>query len=895
MNLNIIKALFRLICMLLAFLLVENSILMDSGFGQLQAQETPFLPAVRNNIIGPSAAYSSPLLRGIRIHPNKPFEFDFMVDGGSQSKISQDQTNILVKYFLTFLTVPEEDLWVNLSPYEKDRIIPAELSLTDAGNTLLLQDKLLKQLSSSLTYPETELGSKFWKQVYQKVQDKYGATDISVNTYNKVWIVPDKAIVYDTGNSALIGETHLKVMMEEDYLSLTHHQENPGRTHSVASKITKEIILPELEKEVNTGKHFAALRQMFHSLILADWYKRLLIRNVISEQYVNKRKISGVDDIDKKTKDSIYTDYLSLFKKGAYNYIREDVDPITQHAMARKYFSGGCNFAMSSIWLKSLRAYDPLTIRSDLAQIVKGSPLGLLTVRLNPIGNSVNSAQTSTVLKKTLILLVALVVATAAFAQIPPEVVKTFINDHYVAIIICVSYILLVEHRAGISSLIQRQIHKKNTLWNIVDQVRTNSREHFDEIPIKQARTTDQLFKLTTEMRHGQRIFNIPRPRSDRLEELVKDDMYQWWEIIQRWHNDPNLTNTEIISDFKRIVALAGNINKSLPFKSAQMTSPSGRYQQTMFYFLMITQYTYYLLELRNFTSEEKNILEGSSQILIKNYERNRYVAEIIDARTTIQRVYSRQLPGYHFFEAPIIFGLSMYDIARIPLLFNLARNKSQERISTNLPIVEELGRELGIEVERDFVKTSLEKLQHIDYSGGIHNSPWPEDKLMADREQGNMGREIKYPVQLSWILGASILSILVRENNLHIWGALSSETTTMSNISLAWSLYYYAIPNLKFINMASYKRGRRIIEYVHKNKLAFRSLTVNAAQVSNEISNGGIDLNYHPQFVKQSVKRDDVNWPATAVIESDFKGFNFEILQFKQQMSFSGLYNLVF
>ena len=35
----------------------------------------------------------------------------------------QKETALLIKYFLTCLTVPQEDLWVNLSPYESGRII----------------------------------------------------------------------------------------------------------------------------------------------------------------------------------------------------------------------------------------------------------------------------------------------------------------------------------------------------------------------------------------------------------------------------------------------------------------------------------------------------------------------------------------------------------------------------------------------------------------------------------------------------------------------------------------------------------------------------------------------------------------------------------------------------
>ena len=52
----------------------------------------------------------------MRVHPDKPFEFDFVVDSGDQHTLDQRETSLLVKYFLTFFTIPEEDLWVNLSP-----------------------------------------------------------------------------------------------------------------------------------------------------------------------------------------------------------------------------------------------------------------------------------------------------------------------------------------------------------------------------------------------------------------------------------------------------------------------------------------------------------------------------------------------------------------------------------------------------------------------------------------------------------------------------------------------------------------------------------------------------------------------------------------------------------
>ena len=40
----------------------------------------------------------------------------------------------------------------------------------------------------------------------------------------------------------------------------------------------------------------------------------------------------------------IYDQYIEAFKKGAYNYIKEDYDSATQEIIPRKYFSGGMGF-----------------------------------------------------------------------------------------------------------------------------------------------------------------------------------------------------------------------------------------------------------------------------------------------------------------------------------------------------------------------------------------------------------------------------------------------------------------------------------------------------------------------------------------------------------------------
>jgi len=147
-------------------------------------------------------------LRGLRIYPDESFKFDFIVDPGEDS-LSLDQmesrTQDLVKYFLSSLTTPEEELWVNLTPGESERIIPESFGRTLMGQELLAQDYLLKNLTASLLYPETKIGKRFWERVYALAWKKYGITDIPHNMFNRVWIVPDDgALISDPARGSIV-------------------------------------------------------------------------------------------------------------------------------------------------------------------------------------------------------------------------------------------------------------------------------------------------------------------------------------------------------------------------------------------------------------------------------------------------------------------------------------------------------------------------------------------------------------------------------------------------------------------------------------------------------------------------------------------------------------------
>ena len=382
---------------------------------QVHAQTTVLNLPVPGTMVMPTREFHPVIIKGITINPKDPLQFDFLVGTGEdniQGQALQEESKRLIKYFLASLTVPEEEMWVNLSPYEKDRIIPESFGQTEMGRDLLSQDYMLKQLMSSLMYPENELGDEFWSRVYKKAYEKYGKTDIPMDTYNKVWIVPDKAVLYEHENSVFVLEKHLKVMLEEDYLaanaakadSSLHIVDKKDQISDIShqpldstSEVIREVLIPELEKEVNEGKVFANLRQIYNSMILAAWFKNNLQKSLLGQVYVDKNKIRGVDVKDKEVKYKIYEQYLEAFKKGVFDYIREDYDPEKKEMIPRKYFSGGVtSFSFDNAMVVKAKDLTSRREREDNLAGVQGD-FAMANIKVNlgapkRIAESVNKA-----------------------------------------------------------------------------------------------------------------------------------------------------------------------------------------------------------------------------------------------------------------------------------------------------------------------------------------------------------------------------------------------------------------------------------------------------------------------------------------------------------------------
>ncbi|MBF0122075.1 MAG: hypothetical protein HQL21_01540 [Candidatus Omnitrophica bacterium] len=363
--------------------------------GTILSEPVPLAPVI--------SAYGPCVLKGMRVHVDDPFRLDFLIDSGSQkdaATVAQETVSRQVRYFLAALTMPQREQWVNLSPIERDRIIPDAFALTEMGRDLLEQDSRLKELAASLMDPRKETGRRLWDVVYKRFREKFGDTDIPVDTFNKVWIVPDRAVVEENNDTVVIKESRLKVLLEADYLAL---EKNQGAAHQdkgvtdqalIMRDEARRVLLPIIEEEVNTGERFSALRQVYNALILAVWYKEALRERLLNRNYVDREKVTGIDMVDQGEKQAIYEKYVDLFNKGAFNFIQEEEDPLTREVLPRKYFSGGMNFESAMISLTRVK-------RLALTTVVVGTALWAVITLVNIGLNTLDHSSRKTLPPKT--------------------------------------------------------------------------------------------------------------------------------------------------------------------------------------------------------------------------------------------------------------------------------------------------------------------------------------------------------------------------------------------------------------------------------------------------------------------------------------------------------------
>jgi hypothetical protein len=212
---------------------------------------------------------------------------------------------------------------VNLRPDAADRVIDPYLERTDMGKVLLAADVQLKKDLARFTSPDTMAGKEYWSRLYAKAESLFQGEDAEIPTMTRPWIVPGEIIVKQAVNGVYIHKAVMNVMLEEDWIgahpgdaiagpasgqSASFSDPRVKELNAYSTGLIKELVLPQLTREVNSGKAYAQLRQVFYSLVLAQWFKGKAAvsgkRLVVSMQIDNKN-LSGLTSANSGRKNTI--------------------------------------------------------------------------------------------------------------------------------------------------------------------------------------------------------------------------------------------------------------------------------------------------------------------------------------------------------------------------------------------------------------------------------------------------------------------------------------------------------------------------------------------------------------------------------------------------------------
>jgi hypothetical protein len=407
----------KIITLLVGFCLIFE----QSGLAQVAGPLV--LPAFPESLTS-ADTFRPEHLRSISYEPSDN-NFRTLLDKGSAKENDwlklENSTSQLFKYFFIGLSLPNDSFWVNLRPDSPDNIIDEYLAKTDIGKVMLEADVQLKKDTAKYTNPDTLEGRAYWDKLYFKAQELFGNENITIPTLTRPWIVPDEIILRQSENNAYIYKATLKVMLEADHLKNTpEYSFNDPRLKELndySSQLIRDLILPELTREVNTSRRYASLRQVYFSLILAQWFKDQVAKPQkeydLLNSKIDSRDLSGLTSQGQWTKDTYFQEYRKSFKNGEYN--RQENVQTQQGISLRQYFSGGVRFnsliqailpgglvkAKQAVKLSLVNtsealiriAYDPFKIE-DITEALQ--PGGLLTVKGSknlPTGASVLNSQ----------------------------------------------------------------------------------------------------------------------------------------------------------------------------------------------------------------------------------------------------------------------------------------------------------------------------------------------------------------------------------------------------------------------------------------------------------------------------------------------------------------------
>ncbi|MFJ1805574.1 MULTISPECIES: hypothetical protein [unclassified Streptomyces] len=240
----------------------------------------------------------------------------------------------------TWLALTPDKFWVNLNPDEPDRIMDSKFASTDAGRILLEADLQMKHDFYKAMDPKTDLGKRYWAALPK--QNGYPCMPGLRN-----WIEPKPAQVREQDGGIYILDAPLALKSTAQKTITQGPGEpicDPSETEiKAAQAIIDSMIVPAVEKTINTAPQYADLRRVYTSRVAAEY-----IRQQDAKKPTDFRPIINSDDVkawplrapnQNWDKNELFQKYRKIYTEGEFTY---DVD--TAHGV-QVYIVGGVDFS----------------------------------------------------------------------------------------------------------------------------------------------------------------------------------------------------------------------------------------------------------------------------------------------------------------------------------------------------------------------------------------------------------------------------------------------------------------------------------------------------------------------------------------------------------------------
>ena len=320
---------------------------------------------------------------------NKNFNFVLKTQSsGEKSKAInlKDASALSARSFLTGLSLPNNKFWVNLNPWEPNRITDADLSHTDVGRIMLEADLQMKKDFCKYEDPcKSKIGNKFWKLLGKKHQDlvndsmkKYpgeiqNGTNVRFAGVTRHWIVPDKIKAYGSGDEIYIDNSTLNVssepVSEHSYYDIVNQDtssiskeclEDLNKSVKIYGNYTKELedqlILPLVVRDINSEDAYSELRQVYVSLALAQLCKeRENSGKDIFSNLINSINLTGLGTNSQWSSNDVWKSYVKSYNEGEYRcwqnntldntYVKDEYIITEMKTESKLYSAGGVDFS----------------------------------------------------------------------------------------------------------------------------------------------------------------------------------------------------------------------------------------------------------------------------------------------------------------------------------------------------------------------------------------------------------------------------------------------------------------------------------------------------------------------------------------------------------------------